>query len=83
MYEEYEVVHRYYPHSYYGVDKEGRPIYIERLGKVEPSKLINVTIVDWFLKYHIQFIEPIKLMSVTTVAVLCWCAWDHNDFTKD
>ncbi|XP_010069651.1 phosphatidylinositol/phosphatidylcholine transfer protein SFH9 isoform X3 [Eucalyptus grandis] len=57
VYDEYEQVKSCYPHGYHGIDKGGRPVYIERLGKVEPSKLMSITTVDRFLRFHVQGFE--------------------------
>ncbi|XP_022771470.1 phosphatidylinositol/phosphatidylcholine transfer protein SFH9-like isoform X2 [Durio zibethinus] len=57
LYDEYEEVQHCYPHGYHGIDKQGRPVYIERIGKIDPAKLMKVTTVERFLKYHVQGFE--------------------------
>lgn len=53
-YEEYEAVKKCYPQGFHGVDKFGRPLYIERIGMIDLTNLLNVTTIDRYIKYHIS-----------------------------
>ncbi|XP_020519600.1 phosphatidylinositol/phosphatidylcholine transfer protein SFH11 isoform X2 [Amborella trichopoda] len=56
-FEEYEEVKKYYPHGFHGVDRSGRPLYIERMGLIDMSSLECVTTIDRYVKYRITELE--------------------------
>ncbi|KAL4491767.1 hypothetical protein ABPG72_006022 [Tetrahymena utriculariae] len=57
QFQEYDQVQSVYPHGFHGYDNEGRPIWIENLGKLKLKELMTVTNEERLKKYFIQNFE--------------------------
>ena len=51
---EYTEVKKCYPHGFYGLDKCGRPVYIERSGMIDVNKLWQITTQERLIKHHVS-----------------------------
>ncbi|KAI8914179.1 CRAL-TRIO domain-containing protein, partial [Gorgonomyces haynaldii] len=56
---ELPVVRQYYQRMYFNADKFGRPVYIERLGLLDVSKLLQTVSTERLIKYHIYEYEKL------------------------
>ncbi|KAK4262608.1 hypothetical protein QN277_028149 [Acacia crassicarpa] len=59
---EYTEVKKCYPNGYHGVDRHGRPLYIERIGLIDLKRLLEVTTIERYIKYHVS--EQEKTLNV-------------------
>ncbi|KAL8127163.1 phosphatidylinositol/phosphatidylcholine transfer protein SFH6-like [Apium graveolens] len=66
---ELDEVQKYYCHAHHGVDKDGRPIYFEKIGTINPSKLMQVTTWDRLAKHHVQDFEKRVLIKLPACSV--------------
>jgi len=56
-YPELDTIKKYFPHLYFKTDKQGRPIYIERIGQLKHKDIWTVTSKERFLKYYARHSE--------------------------
>lgn len=77
-FKELEKVRQFYPQGHHGVDKDGRPVYVERIGKVDSVQLMEITTVERYLKYHVMEFEKLLKLKFPACSI---AAKHHIDST--
>lgn len=60
-----------YPHGFHGMDRSGRPIYIEQIGKMDIQKLFSVTTPERLISYFIHESERQTTHRFTACSLAC------------
>lgn len=58
-----------YPHGYHGVDKIGRPIYIERIGKADIVSVLKLASLSRLLAYWVQQYEYVQRVILPACSI--------------
>lgn len=54
VFHEHEEFAKWYPEGFYGVDREGRPVYVQRPGKIDTVELWKFTTMERCIRHHLQ-----------------------------
>lgn len=54
QFHEKDQFNKWYPEGFYGVDREGRPIYVQQPGKIDTDQLWKFTTLERCVRYHLQ-----------------------------
>lgn len=60
-YKEKPLISQYYPQYYHKTDKDGRPVYIEQLGKIDLHKMLEITTMERMLQALVVEYEKFAL----------------------
>lgn len=71
VFHELEEVKKFYPHGYFRTDRKGRPVYIERLGKLKLTELFKVTTQDRLIRHYTQSYERLLKQIFPGCSVAC------------